>query len=106
VAAVRKIVVFDDPKRVLDQQIQRDAKLSDFWEGLMWRLSRDPLNGAYRIKNSEPPTYVVRLHHWNVASLIVVYRFDAVEIHIVDLTVEQFVATVVSPTAPQPPSEL
>src|SRR5687768_16891418 len=88
-AAERKVEVFDAAQATIDKEIAPDPQLSDFWEGLKWRLSRDPLTGAYRVPQSEPPTYIARSHHWGVASLVVVYRFDAIELHVVDLSVDR-----------------
>lgn len=88
-AAERKVEIYDAAQAIIDKEIKPDPKLSDFWEGLKWRLSRDPLTGAYRVPQSEPPTYIARGHHWGVASLVVIYRFDATELHVVDLAVDR-----------------
>jgi hypothetical protein len=87
-AFARKITVHPEVQTIIDTQVATDKRLVKFWAGLQWRLARGPLHGAYRIPESEPPTYVIRQHHWGVASLIVTYRFDAVEVLVVDLFIE------------------
>ena len=87
-AAERKVTVFASAQAVLDKQVTKNEHLTDLWEGLKWRLARDPLADTYRIQNSEPPTYVARSPKRSGAALVAVFRFDAFNLHICDLRVD------------------
>ena len=87
--AERKVTVLDAAKAVLDSEIAPDEHLTDLWEGLKWRLARDPLTETYRIQNSEPPTYVARSPKRSTAALVAVFRFDAGNLHVCDLYVDK-----------------
>ena len=87
-AFARTVIESPDAQRWIDEARGRDRpdRLTDIYEGLKWRLARQPEVG-YRLPKVEPDTYVVHSFHWNVAAIVAVYRFDADDVHIIDLNI-------------------
>jgi hypothetical protein len=85
-AFARTIVESHDAQRVIDQEIARDARLSDIYDGLKWRLARQPEIG-YRVPKTSPQTYVTHSYHWNTSAIVAAYRFDEDRVEILGLQV-------------------
>lgn len=85
-AFARTIVESHDAEQTVDQEIKGNPHFSDFYEGLKWRLAREPDIG-YRVPETDPQTYVVHSYHWSVAAIIVAYRFDDNQVEILNLRI-------------------
>ncbi len=61
-----------------------DARIGELFDGLKWRLARDP-EGGYPIPATNPPRYVMRSQRWPAfpSVIVVAYTFtdDEVVIH-------------------------
>lgn len=88
-AFAREIVESQDAQKVIDNHIAHDPKLTDFWEGFKWFLARAPERG-YRVRKTDPPTYVIHFYHWNRAGIVAAYRFDDDQVEVLDLQIFPF----------------
>ena len=86
-AFAREIIESHDAASVIDNDIKRNPKLADFWEGFKWRLARGAEMG-YRVPRTHPPTYVIHFYHWGVAGIVVAYRFSEDQVDILNLRIE------------------
>jgi hypothetical protein len=62
-AFARTVVESHVAQQVIDTEIHRDPRLNDLYEGLKWRLARQPEVG-YPIPQMTPPAYVIHSYHW------------------------------------------
>ena len=83
-AFAREIIESHDAASVIDNEIKRNPKLDDFWEGFKWRLARGPEMG-YRVPSTDPTTHVTHFYHWGVAGIVVAYRFSEDRVEILNL---------------------
>jgi hypothetical protein len=86
-AFAREIIESHDAASFIDNEIKRNPKLADFWEGVKWRLARGPEMG-YRAPRTHPQTYVIHSYHWGVAGIVVTYRFSEDQVEILNLKIE------------------
>ena len=85
--AFARTVREEHPARTtIDQEIATNPRLNDIYDGLKWRLARDPDIG-YRVPRTNPQTYVVHSYHWDVAAVVAAYRFDDDMVEIIDVQV-------------------
>lgn len=74
---------------VIDANIRQNPRIDDIYQGLTWRLARQPELG-YRVPNTNPETYVVHSYHWGVVAVVVAYQFKDDLVHIIDLQVTPY----------------
>lgn len=85
-AFAREIVESHEARQIIDSEIGHNPDLSDFYEGLKWFLARGPDRG-YRVPTTDPQSYVIHMYHWNVAAIVVTYRFNENQVEILSLRV-------------------
>jgi hypothetical protein len=88
-AFARTIIESPVAQRTIDDEIRRRPRLIDIYDGIKWRLARQPEIG-YRVPKTVPPTYVVHSYHWGIAAVIVAYHFDEDQVEFLDVKVEMF----------------
>lgn len=76
-------------QRTIDQEIKKIPRLIDIYDGLKWRLARQPEMG-YPVPKTKPVTYVVHSYHWGIAAVIVAYHFNDDQVEILDVRVEVY----------------
>ena len=74
-------------EQTIDSEIKKVPRLIDIYDGIKWRLARDPESG-YRVPRTNPPTYVIHSYHWNVASVVAAYHFNDDQVEILDVKIE------------------
>lgn len=63
--------------KYLDAQRRNVPRLDDVWDGLVWRLARDPECG-FLLVGSQPPLYVIRTGNWpGFPTIRAVYQYEA-----------------------------
>ena len=104
-AFARTVIESPNAERCIDDVRCQGSpdRLTDIYEGLKWRLARQPEVG-YRLPTVKPDTYVVHSYHWNVAAIVAVYRFDADAVHIIDLNIVGL-PSLIGPLVPDPVGE-
>lgn len=85
----RTIIESHVAAKTIDEEIKKLARLNDIYDGIKWRLARQPEIG-YRVPKTHPPTYVIHSYHWRVAAVIVAYHFNDDQVEILDVKVEVF----------------
>jgi len=88
-AFARTVIESHVAASIIDNEIKRIPRLIDIYEGVKWRLAREPEIG-YRVPRTTPPTYVVHSYHWRIAAVIVAYHFNEDQVEILDVKVEIF----------------
>ena len=78
-AFARTVVESHAARPVIDAEIHREPRLNDLYEGLKWRLARQPEVG-YPIPQVNPPAFVIHSFHWsglrNLFPIVVAYDYD------------------------------
>jgi hypothetical protein len=76
----RTVVESHVAQRTVDAEIKWEPALADLYDGLKWRLARQPEVG-YPIPRTNPPAYVIHSFHWKglrgALPIVVSYTFDA-----------------------------
>ena len=86
-AFARTVVEGHVAAHVIDNEIKRYPRLPDIYEGVKWRLAREPDIG-YRAERSNPDTYVIHSYHWNAGfAVTVAYHFNSEQVEILDVRV-------------------
>jgi hypothetical protein len=85
-AFAREIVESHVAERLVDEEIRANPEFSDFYDGLKWRLAREPDIG-YPVPKTNPQTYVIHSYHWSVAAIVIAYRFDENQVEILNLRI-------------------
>lgn len=83
----RTIIESHVAQKYIDNEIRKLPRLIDIYDGIKWRLARQPEVG-YRVPRTEPPTYVVHSWHWNIAAVVVAYHFNDDQVEILDIKIE------------------
>lgn len=88
-AFARQVVESHVAANAIDNEIKKIPRLIEIYDGIIWRLARQPESG-YRVPRTDPPTYVVHSYHWKIAAVIVAYHFNDDQVEILDLKIELF----------------
>lgn len=88
-AFARTILESHVAAKTIDNEIKKIPRLIDIYDGIKWRLARQPDMG-YRVPRTDPPTYVIHSYHWNIAAVVVAYHFDDDQVEILDVKVELY----------------
>jgi hypothetical protein len=71
---------------VIDTEIRREPRLMELYEGLKWRLARQP-DAGYPIPNTDPQAFVIHSFNWKalaaIAPILVTYTYDDDQVVIV-----------------------
>ncbi len=73
-------------EKTINNELKHNSRLGDIYEGIKWRLAREPDIG-YRVPNTNPQIYVIHSYHWGEAAVVVAYHFDNDLVDILDLRV-------------------
>ena len=85
-AFARTVVESHVAAHIIDTEIKRIPRLYDIYEGIKWRLARQPEIG-YRVPRTDPETYVIHSYHWRIAAVVVAYHFTEDQVEILDVKV-------------------
>jgi hypothetical protein len=86
-AFARTIIESHIAQKTIDGEIKRIHRLIDIYDGIKWRLARQP-EGGYRVPKTNPPTWVMHSYHWGIAAVVLAYHFDDDQVEILDVKVE------------------
>ena len=89
----REVRYLPDTRAYLDEQIQRDPKLQDVLNALVWRIARSPEDG-YCLPAYNPPRYLIksRLYRFplpRILRLLYTYTDDEIVIEFAQVVTEQ-----------------
>ena len=73
--------------KIIDNEIKKIPRLIDIYDGIKWRLARQPEIG-YPVPRTNPQTYVIHSYHWEIAAVVVAYHFNENQVEILDVRVE------------------
>lgn len=74
----------------LDQSKEEYPRLEEVFEGIKYRLAREPFKGATRVPNTKPIRYVIKTNPWKIGrvpSVSVVYRVNKQDVLIEALAI-------------------
>lgn len=88
-AVARTVIETNEVARIIDAEIKRIPRLHDVYEGLKWRIARDPDSG-YPVSGTRPPRRVMRSDEYRSIPgvLVVAYTFGENEAEIVGVRLE------------------
>ncbi len=89
-AYARTIIEQPEVSAILDSEIKAFPRLKELFDGLKWRLSRQPEAG-YAVSGTSPPVFVVRSQLWPgfPGRLILEYRSTENEVTIIKAKLER-----------------
>jgi hypothetical protein len=86
-AFARTIIESHIAVKTIDEEIKKVPRLIDIYDGIKWRLARQP-EGGYRVPKTKPQTWVIHSYHWGIAAVVVAYHFDDDQVEILVVKVE------------------
>ena len=86
-AFARTVVESHLAAKTIDSEIKKIPRLLDIYDGIKWRLAREPDIG-YRVPKTNPQTYVIHSYHWGVAAIVVAYHFNEDQVEILDVKID------------------